>query len=157
MPKPKLIFYNTPCHHNYTSSYGYSATNKTQIITASRADQLLITVRDYLTQKLPEWLSKKAFANVKNENNLNYKVNSLHDAIELAFYWDETNEDVAFWEAVANSKGNKIEVEMEVELMDGPIQGFHKTQIKEFITIDNYMYQQYYKNGVIKYYFVQLI
>ena len=114
----------------------------------------LVTVKDYL-ESLPEWITKLALANVVNEINLEYNVNSLHDAVELAFYWDETNEDVTFWESVANSNKDTV-FEMEVDFIDGPLKGRHRVKIIPYVYIDDYIYEKSECKGVISYYYLQL-
>ena len=117
----------------------------------------LRTVRDYLkSEYLPDWVSELAFNNVKNEFNLDYKVTSLHDAIELAFYWDDTLEGVAFWETLANT-GKCRDCEIEVEFVDGPKKGIHKIKNNNnFIDIDHYTYKMHIESGRIKYYILSL-
>lgn len=98
--------------------------------------------------------------------NEHYNVKSKREALELAFWWDETSEDVGFWIRLADALEGKGDFpEISIELIDGPAKGFRKFKnLDRLVRIDymekiddlNYSYkitnyEQCMKNGMIAY------
>jgi hypothetical protein len=74
------------------------------------------------------------------QKNEEYEVASQREALELAFWWDETLEGTGFWIQLADALEGKGEYpEFEVVMVDGPAKG----QKKKFNKIEQMIQVQY--------------
>jgi hypothetical protein len=119
-----------------------------------------VTVLDYLND-LPDYLKVISLREAINPTNLEYKVDNLKEAIELAFWWDETViGDAEFWEAVSLGEQPPIPL----ECVDGPCKGtkqlgnptikYIELYYREGNLIEKCIYERDYKG---KYHFVQKV
>jgi len=95
-------------------------------------------VKEYINN-LPKPYNDIALQYLEPRNE-EYEVKSVIDALELAFYWDETLEGTGFWIQLADALEGKGEYpEFEVVMVDGPAKG----QKKKFNKIEQMIQVQY--------------
>jgi hypothetical protein len=115
-----------------------------------------MTIREYF-DKLPEYINKIVYKEVKQESNLDYIVDNFGEALELAFYWDETSFDPYYWEQLSCGLAPEIEVVLRGGPYDGkkinirPLDHYQQYEIAiyEYVTYGRYKFVQLCENDYV--------